>query len=136
MPDRHNSTSVVPHDVKTLIRRVGVAIVDGLDLNDTVSVEALARRLETDLVPRIVPDRRYALRELEEKFGFTHSAFYRHRRHLIRKDGRKSFVLGRELLADLEGCPRLIPGDQANGAKTAPPRPRGRPRKSLDQGST
>jgi len=136
MPDRHNSMPIVPNDVMILIQRVALAIAHGLDLNDTVSVEALARQLETDLVPRIVPDRRYALRELEEKFGYKHSTFYRRRGHLIRKDGRASYILGRELLADLEATPRLVSGDGAHVLKTLPPRQRGRPRKSRDPGST
>jgi hypothetical protein len=132
MPGCYDSTSVVPHDVMTLIRRVGRAIEHGLDISNTHDVETLARQLETNLVPRIIPDRRYALRELKETFGFTHSAFYRHHKHIIRKDGRKSFVLGRDLMAELDACPRLMPVVVDRGGNTAPSRPRGRPRKHSD----
>jgi hypothetical protein len=92
MPNHCLPTSVVPQDLVAVIQRVAREITHGLDIYNAPAVEALARQLETDLVPRIIPDRRYALRELEERFGYTHSAFYRSHRHLIRKDSRKSFV--------------------------------------------
>lgn len=128
--------SVVPHDIVALIMRVGREIAHGLDLGGRSAVGALARQIETECVPRIIPDRRYTLRELRETFGYTHSAFYRHRRHLIRKDGRKSYVLGRELLADLEAYPRLGPIAGGSGKTTALPRPRGRSRKNPGSVST
>jgi hypothetical protein len=130
MPNQCPSMSVVPHDLVLVIKCVGHEIQHGLDISNTPAVEALARQLESNLIPRIIPDRRYTLRELEERFGFTHSAFYRNHKQLIRKDGRKSFVLGRDLLAYLDACPRLMPVVDDRAGTTVPRRRRGRPSKT------
>jgi hypothetical protein len=131
MPNQYLPISGTPQDLTVMIQRVVREIAQGLDIDDTPAVGALTRQLESNLIPRIIPDRRYTLRELE-RFGYTRSAFYRSHRHLIRKDKRKSFVLGRALLADLESCPRLAPLADVTGGNAAPSRPRGRPRKHSD----
>ena len=106
-----------------------------MDVNDNAAVAAFAKQIERELLPRIIPDRRYSIPELVEKFGYTRGLFYKRRKHLIRKDGRKSFVLGRELLADIEAAPTLAPAvpavTTAIAAAAAPPRRRGRPRKVM-----
>jgi hypothetical protein len=123
------TSSAVPHDLVNIIRVVGREIADGLDIADAEAVSALARRIEPELSPRIVADRLYGIGELKKRFGYTHSAIYGRRKHLIRKDhGRKSVILGRDLLADIDAAPHLVHSDPST--PTAPPRPRGRPRKA------
>ena len=117
-------------DMARIIKRVGLEITAGLNVNDNDAVTALAHRMEHDLLPRIMPDRRYSIRELVEKFGYTRGL--PRYKQLIRKDGRKSFILGRDLLSEMESTPRLaatVPV-AVTGATAAPARrDRGRPRK-------
>ena len=123
MPDMNLST---PLDIMRVITLVERELAAGLNLGDGSAVVALAKQIERDLVPRIIPDRRYTIPELVNQFGYTRGLLYKRHKHLIRKDGRKSFVWGRELLADIEAAPTL--GARAIG-NTVAPRRRGRPRK-------
>jgi len=119
-------TTTTPYDLTRIIRQVEREIAAGLNIHDNAAVAALAKQFETDLAPRIIPDRRYSITELVKQFGYTRGLFYKRHKHLIRKDGRKSFVLGRELLADIESTPTLS-GITVQASE--PPRRRGRPRK-------
>jgi hypothetical protein len=135
MVQQHLAATAAPYDLTRFIKQVERELAAGLDVNDNVAVAVLAKQIERDLLPRIIPDRRYSIPELVEKFGYTRGLFYKRRKHLIRKDGRKSFVLGRELLADIEAAPTLAPAvpavTTAIAAAAAPPRRRGRPRKVM-----
>src|SRR4051812_39611064 len=131
MPHQCLSTFAAPQDLIVVIQRVGREIAQGLDIGNTPAVAALARQCESILVPRIIPDRRYGIGELA-RFGYAPSTFYRSHSDLIRKDHRKSFVLGRDVLAYTEACLRLRPLADPKGGNTAPKRRRGRPRKHLD----
>jgi hypothetical protein len=122
-------SSATPHDLVNITRRVSRELAAGLDISDTKAVAALARAIEPELTPRIIPDRRYTVQH-------THSGIYGRRKHLIRKDhGDRSVILGRDLLADQEALPRLVsPVLQADGAGESPPaspRRPGRPRKNV-----
>jgi hypothetical protein len=61
-------------------------------------VAALADKVEADLklTPPINPDRRYRLKELKS-LGYERGRLYKAHKSLIRKDGRKSYILGRDL---------------------------------------
>jgi len=123
-----------PYDMARVIKRVGLEITAGLNVNDNDAVAALAHRMEHDLLPRIMPDRRYSIRELVEKFGYTRGLLYKRYKHLIRKDGRKSFILGRDLLSEMESAPRLaaVVPVAVTGATAPPARcERGRPHKVM-----
>jgi hypothetical protein len=102
------------------------AIRAGLNLDDAVAVEALGREIERHLTPRINPDRRYRLKELEQ-FGYKKGRFYKANKHLIKKDGRSSYVLGRDLLALNDTAPTVVARPVPEQRSQA--RPRGRPRK-------
>jgi hypothetical protein len=129
------AATAAPYDLTRIIKQVEREIAAGLDVNDNAAVAAFAKQIERELLPRIIPDRCYSIPELVEKFGYTRGLFYKRRKHLIRKDGRKSFVLGRELLADIEAAPTLAPAvpavTTAIAAAAAQPRRRGRPRKVM-----
>jgi len=93
-------------------------------------VAALAEKVTADLkmTAGINPDREYSLSEIGEYgFGPKKGRFYKAYKHIIRKDGRRSYVLGRDLLALREGAPTLA----TSPAPFQPTmrRPRGRPRK-------
>lgn len=107
-----------------LIKRIGREIAAGLNVNDSEAIAKLAQQIEPALALRIIPDRRYRIAELEV-YGFKRGHFYKVYRHLIRKDGEMSYVVGRDLLALIEAAPTVA--DLA-------PRPRGRPRKSVARG--
>jgi hypothetical protein len=129
-----SSRSALPYDLMNIIRRVGHEVVTGrLDIGDANAVVALARQIEPDLAPRIVPDKLYRIPELKRRFGYTHSAIYGRRRHLIRKDRGRSVILGRDLLVDQDAMPHLVAPPEAAGtdAAVAARRPRGRPRKHI-----
>jgi hypothetical protein len=61
---KKRAATAAPSDLIGIIKRVGHAIAAGLDVNDEEAVAKLATQLEPDLAPRIIPDRRYRLREL------------------------------------------------------------------------
>jgi hypothetical protein len=67
-------------------------------------------------------------------FGYTRGLLYKRHKHLIRKDGRKSFVLGRDLLADIAASPTLAPSVPMQAGAVPMPRRRGRPRKVQTDG--
>jgi hypothetical protein len=117
------------HDLIGIIKRIGREIAAGLDVNDNEAIAKLARQIEPDLTPRINPDRSYSTAELE-RWALTHSFFYGRHRHLIRHDGRKAFVWGREVLAEIEAMPKLAPDPVAVSNAATAPRGRGRPRKN------
>jgi hypothetical protein len=127
---RQHRPAVTPaRDLIAIITRVIRARDAGLDVNDSEAIEKLVRRIEPDLTPRINPDRRYGIREVE-CWGYTRGLMYGRYRHLIRKCGRSSFVLGGDLLAATEGAPRLVPAPLLPAAVVGAPRRRGRPRKA------
>jgi hypothetical protein len=88
-------------------------------------IAALAEKIEADLrlTPPINPDRRYKLKELKP-LGYERGRLYKAHQNVIRKDGRKSYVLGRDLLALNDAAPTL-----AMSPAPTTRRPRGRPRK-------
>src|SRR5215813_11848245 len=112
--------TVVPYDLIGIIKRICCEVAAGLNVNDNQAVAKLAQQIELDLVARIIPDRRYRIAELE-LYGFKRGHFYKVYRHLIRKDGEMSYVVGRDLLALVEAAPTVA---------DSPPRRRGRPRKA------
>jgi hypothetical protein len=125
------AAAAAPYDLKRVIRRVAREVAAGLDISDTASVAELADKIDRDFKPEIVPDRRYRLKELEP-FGFKRGRLYKAYKHLIHKDGRMSYVIGRDVLALAETAPTLA----AKSLPTRPdaptaPRRRGRPRKAV-----
>ena len=114
---------------------IGIANAFGLDglsnaeMNGLVA--AMAAKVERDLklTPPINPDRRYRIKELAS-LGYGRGRFYKAHKHLIRKDGRTSYVLGRDLLALQEAAPRLGAGQPVSAMR----RSRGRPRKATADG--
>lgn len=108
MPAQYSCASAAASfDLVAMIKSVTQASGAGLD---GAFVAALVCELSQHLVPRIVPDRRYSIGEIAA-FGFTRGAFYANHKSLIRKDGRKSYIVGSDLLALIHGTPRL--GDAA-----------------------
>lgn len=95
-----------PPDLVGVIMRIIRARDAGLDVSDNAAITKLAKEVEHDLVPRINPDSSYRIPDLE-RWGLTHGFFYGPHRHLLRKDGRKTFVWGREVLAEIEAMPKL-----------------------------
>jgi hypothetical protein len=125
--------------LEDIVKYVGREAAAGLDLQYQQAVAAVAVQIERDLLlrgglhqntPRIIPDRRYQIKELEQ-FGFKKGRFYKEYKHLIRKDGRKSYVMGHDLLALNQNAPTLasIPPQRAPQIR----RPRGRPRKVVGE---
>ena len=117
--------TVVPYDLIDIISRIGREFAAGLSGNDNEAIAKLAQQIEPALALRIIPERRYRIAELEV-YGFKRSHFYKVHRHLIRKDGRISYVVGGDLLALIEAAPTFA--DQPLPA--GPPRRRGRRRKA------
>ena len=117
--------TVVPYDLIDIISRIGREFAAGLSGNDNEAIAKLAQQIEPALALRIIPERRYRIAELEV-YGFKRGHFYKVHRHLIRKDGRISYVVGGDLLALIEAAPTFA--DQPLPA--GPPRRRGRPRKA------
>jgi hypothetical protein len=112
-------------------KTAGLDTLSSAQMDDLVA--ALAGKIEHDfgLMPCIHPDRRYQLHELKQ-YGYGRGRFYKAYKHLIRKDGRKSYVLGRDLLELVETAPTLA----ASPSPTQPdvpalPRRRGRPQKTV-----
>jgi hypothetical protein len=90
--------------LESLIGRIA-----GLDLTDKAAVGALARQMDWDLFPEVVPDRAYRIKELEP-FGFKKGRIYKASKTdglIIRKNGRSSYILGRDLLAWIDRAPIL-----------------------------
>jgi hypothetical protein len=125
---KKRAATAAPSDLIGIIKRVGHAIAAGLDVNDEEAVAKLATQLEPDLAPRIIPDRRYRLRELK-KFGFTPGSLYKSHRDVIRHDEKANitFVLGRDVWKLNDTA--LTLGASPTVASVALPRRRGRPRK-------
>jgi len=124
---KHLGIGATPHDVTRVIKHVERQLAAGLDINDAAAVATLAKQIENDLLPRIIPDRRYDIPELEQ-FGYKAGIIYKRHKHLIRKDGRKSYIVGRDLIALRDNAPTLVAN--SNPAEPTPTRrPRGRPRK-------
>jgi len=97
-------------------------------------VAALAAKIERDLqlTPPINPDRRYSLAEIQKNgYGPKRGRFYKAYKHLIRKDGGASYVLGRDLLALCETAPTVATCPTTPVVR----RPRGRPRKVVGGGT-
>jgi hypothetical protein len=95
---------------------------------------ALAANIERDLqlAPPINPDRRYSLAEIQKNgYGPKRGRFYKAHKHLIRKDGRASYVLGRDLLALRDAAPTVATCPTTPVVR----RPRGRPRKVVGRGA-
>ena len=117
------------YDLVGIVMRIVRERDAGLDINDREAVARLAQKVELDLAPRINPDRRYRIAELKA-FGYKPGFFYGRNRHLIRKDHRSTFILGRDLLAVTESAPSLAPTSALPAEAVAAPRRRGRPRKA------
>jgi len=128
MVQPHRPAVMPTHELIGIIMRIVRARDAGLDVNDSEAITKLAKEVERDLVPRINPDMAYSIAELE-RWGLRHGFFYGRHRHLIRKDGRKTFVWGREVLAEIEAMPKLAPDPVRGGKIAATTRRRGRPRK-------
>jgi hypothetical protein len=94
------------HDLIGIIKRIGREIAAGLDVNDNEAIAKLARQIEPDLTPRINPDGCYSIADLE-RWGLPRGFFYDRHPHLRRKDGRKTVVWGREVLAEIEAMPPI-----------------------------
>src|ERR1700732_2180488 len=111
MVQQHLTAATAPYDLTRIIKQVEREIATGLDVNDNAAVAALATKIEhdLDLMPRIHPDRRYRLPELK-RYGYKPGRFYKAYKHLIHKDGRLSYVLGRALLMMAETAPTLADG--------------------------
>jgi len=116
---------------------INVAKTAGLDMLSSAQMDdlvtALAGKIEHDfgLMPCIHPDRRYQLHELKQ-YGYGRGRFYKAYKHLIRKDGRKSYVLGRDLLELVETAPTLAASPSPTQLDApALPRRRGRPQKTV-----
>ena len=91
-----------------------------------MAIARLANLIEPAPLRRINPDRRYRIAELEP-FGLKPGLLYKRHKHLIRKDGHLSYMLGRDVLALNETAPKLAGKTPTNTAIV--PRRRGRPRK-------
>ena len=97
-----------------------------------VAVARLANLIEPAPLLRINPDRRYRIAELE-RFGLKPGLLYKRHKHLIRKDGHLSYMLGRDVLTLNETAPKLV---GKTPTSTALHRPRGRPRKDAKRSTT
>jgi hypothetical protein len=130
MAQQHlGAATAAPYDLTRVIRRVAQEVAAGLDIDDTASVANLADKIDRDFRAEIIPDRRYRLKELEP-FGYKKGRLYKAHKHLIHKDGRMSYVIGRDLLALAETAPTLAARPpQPQPDTCVPPRRRGRPRK-------
>jgi hypothetical protein len=117
---------------------INVAKTAGLDTLSSAQMDglvaALAGKIEHDLglMPCINPDRRYQLHELKP-YGYGRGRFYKAYKHLIRKDGRKSYVLGRDVMALAETAPTLATSPPTTRPDAPPPGRRGRPRKATPE---
>src|SRR5437764_15022379 len=90
-------------DLIGVIKRIGREFAAGLSGNDNEAIAKLAQQIEPALALRIIPERRYRIAELEV-YGFKRGHFYKVHRHLIRKDGRISYVVGRDLLTLIQSA--------------------------------
>jgi hypothetical protein len=97
------------------------------------AVARLVKLIEPDPLPRINPDRRYRIAELEQ-FGFKPGLLYKRHKDLIRKDGHLSYMLGRDVLTLNETAPKLV--GSAPATMTVVHRRRGRPRKDVKRSTT
>ena len=55
------AATAAPYDLTRIIKQVEREIAAGLDVNDNVAVAAFAKQIERELLPRIIPDRRYSI---------------------------------------------------------------------------
>jgi hypothetical protein len=116
--------------VESLARAVRTAGLDALSPAEMDRLVArLARQIEHDLkLMPVCPDRRYSLSEIVQYgLGPKKGRFYKSYKHLIKKDGRRSYVLGRDLLALNDTAPTVVARPVPEQRSQA--RPRGRPRK-------
>ena len=130
------STSTVLENVTKKARAAGFEGLSAADLDYLVA--AVASQIERQHTPRINPDRRYRVEELE-RYGFKKGQFYKAHRHLICKDGRMSFVPGAAVLELVHNAAKLDATAAPMEAKeklVAPKRGRGRPRKMPVQNSS
>lgn len=100
-----NGASVVTHHILQHIER---AVAAG-DLRDSSQRIALAAAIERDLSPRIIPDRGYAINELEQ-FGYKRGRLYKAVKTeglIVRKNGAASKILGRDFLEWIDRMPIL-----------------------------
>jgi hypothetical protein len=124
MDKKQIASTPPPYDLARILKRFARAF--RLHVDDE-AIDKFARDSEPDLVPRIVPDRRYSLAELEHCFGIKRGRIYKAHKDVIRNEGRSAFVLGRDVLALNETAPKLV--GKAPISTAAVPRRRGRPRK-------
>ncbi|MBV9966325.1 MAG: hypothetical protein JO008_11590 [Alphaproteobacteria bacterium] len=117
--------------LENLTKKARAAGLDGLSAAELdYLIAAIASHIERQQIPRINPDRRYRVEELEP-YGFKKGQFYKAHRHLICKDGRMSFVPGAAVLELVHKAPKLDPAaEPVEGKMVAPKRGRGRPRKT------
>ena len=118
--------------IETLIQAMKRCGLGGLSPDEMDGlVAAIADKVEADLQlrpPIINPDREYSLTEIRENgFGPKQGRFYKAYKHIIRKDGRRSYVIGRDLLDLRNRAPTLATSPVP--MPSAMRRPRGRPRK-------
>src|SRR5690349_21676025 len=130
MDKKQIATTPTPYDLAGILKRFASAF--GLNVDDE-GIEKFARESEPDLVPRIVPDRRYSLADLERWFGIKRGRIYKAHKDVIRNEGRSAFVLGRDVLTLNETAPKLV---GKTPTRTALHRPRGRPRKDAKRSTT
>ena len=123
-------TQSAPSDLIAIIKRIGREFAAGLNIDDDTALAKLAKHIESDLTPRINPDRRYRISELD-RYGYKPGRFYKAHKHLIHKDGGISYVLGRDLLTLAATAPTLAVPPASGGIAATLPRRRGRPRKQL-----
>src|SRR5262245_37064676 len=105
MNKKQITSTPAPYDLAGILKRFARAF--RLDIDDQ-AIEKFARESEADLVPRIVPDRRYRLAELEHCFGIKRGRIYKAHKDVIRNEGRSAFVLGRDALMLNETAPKLV----------------------------
>jgi hypothetical protein len=131
MDKKRIAITPAPYDLTGILKRF--ARVFGLDVDDE-TIEKFAREAEPDLVPRIVPDRRYSYAELERWFAVKRGRLYKAHKDVIRNEGRSAFVLGRDVSILNETAPKLV--GSAPATMTVVHRRRGRPRKDVKRSTT
>src|SRR5438067_1388667 len=120
----HFSPASPTNSIESLVQLVKTAGLDTLcpaELDKLVS--AVAAKIEHNM-DVINPDRWYSIDEIQQKgIGPKKGRWYKAYQHLIKKDGRKSYILGRDLLALPDNAPTM-----ANNPDPVQPTPARRPR--------
>jgi hypothetical protein len=124
MEKKQIANTPAPHDLTRILKRFASAF--GVDVADE-AIENFAKEAAPELAPRIIPDRRYKIAELEWWFGLKRGRLYKAHKEVIRNEGRSAFVLGRDVLTLNETAPKLV--GKAPTSTALLPRRRGRPRK-------